>query len=170
MSEQRPLEYCFNCGGATGQAGRGDGSLYCECDAGPFCSDCWEIHHRGNTLLTDTDALVRVLHYLNKPIAYCAYPGYEKDDAYFRVLAMRKEVEVLSQELRDAISGGGDGNCIWKQQDDEWTYWETECGKAFVLNDEGAPIEHDMRYCCYCGRKLLDDAVAALKNLTTSPR
>ncbi|KKN47700.1 hypothetical protein LCGC14_0660230 [marine sediment metagenome] len=45
----RPLEYCFNCNDATGRAGQGDGSLYCECDEGPFCEDCWEEHHQGNS-------------------------------------------------------------------------------------------------------------------------
>jgi hypothetical protein len=50
MEKQRPLEYCFHCGGPTGKAGQGDGSLYCECDAGPFCEDCWEEHHQGNVL------------------------------------------------------------------------------------------------------------------------
>lgn len=50
MEKQRPLEYCFHCGGPTGKAGQGDGSLYCECDEGPFCEDCWGEHHQGNVL------------------------------------------------------------------------------------------------------------------------
>lgn len=45
----RPLEYCFNCNDLTGKAGQGDGSLYCECDEGPFCNECWDEHHQGNS-------------------------------------------------------------------------------------------------------------------------
>ena len=39
------LEYCFCCGEPTGHAGAGDGSIYCECDAGPLCDECWELHN-----------------------------------------------------------------------------------------------------------------------------
>jgi len=38
MKEQ---EICIACGEATGRAGRGDDSLYCEtCDKGPYCLEC----------------------------------------------------------------------------------------------------------------------------------
>lgn len=40
----RELEYCCNCEGPTGHAGAGDGSIYCECDEGPFCLECWHLH------------------------------------------------------------------------------------------------------------------------------
>lgn len=43
-------EYCFTCGEATGNPGRGDGSLYDTDDDGPYCSECWEkltSHFRG---------------------------------------------------------------------------------------------------------------------------
>jgi len=37
------LEECCICCDPTGNAGRGDGSIYCDvCDSGPFCSDCAE--------------------------------------------------------------------------------------------------------------------------------
>ncbi len=35
------LEYCCNCGDATGKAGKGDGSLYTD-DDGPFCYKCFQ--------------------------------------------------------------------------------------------------------------------------------
>lgn len=38
-------ELCQECNGETGKAGKGDGSLYCpDCEQGPFCWDCYEIH------------------------------------------------------------------------------------------------------------------------------
>lgn len=39
------IEYCFCCGEPTGKAGPGDGSIYCECGAGPLCEECWELHN-----------------------------------------------------------------------------------------------------------------------------
>ena len=44
------MEECIDCGEHTGNAGRGDGSLYCDvCDKGPRCSGCHENHpHHGS--------------------------------------------------------------------------------------------------------------------------
>ena len=36
------LEYCCECGEATGNAGRDDGSLYGDDGSGPFCASCFE--------------------------------------------------------------------------------------------------------------------------------
>ena len=37
------LERCYACDEPTGRAGRADDSLFCaECDAGPFCEECWD--------------------------------------------------------------------------------------------------------------------------------
>jgi hypothetical protein len=43
MKEQT-LEYCQLCGDATGKAGAADGSIFCNCGAGPFCLPCWRNH------------------------------------------------------------------------------------------------------------------------------
>ena len=53
MHSPRPLEYCFVCDEPTGRAGQSDGSLYCECDAGPFCERCWDNHHSADTKVID---------------------------------------------------------------------------------------------------------------------
>ena len=44
--------------------------------------------------------------------------------------------------------------CIWRNDDS--TTWETECGKAFCLND-GTPYENEMRFCCFCGEALAEE-------------
>jgi hypothetical protein len=31
--------------------------------------------------------------------------------------------------------------------------WATECGHAFEITD-GWPSNNEMKYCCYCGKKL----------------
>lgn len=46
--------------------------------------------------------------------------------------------------------------CEWSMDlDSEYAAWETKCGNAFWLND-GTPKENDMRFCCYCGKKLVE--------------
>jgi len=45
--------------------------------------------------------------------------------------------------------------CNWSQEDDEYGTWETDCGKAFIIN-EGIPSENDFKYCCYCGLPLTE--------------
>lgn len=40
-------EMCRECDQPTGNAGKGDGSLYCpddDCGLGPFCWGCYDIH------------------------------------------------------------------------------------------------------------------------------
>jgi ribosomal protein S27AE len=46
--------------------------------------------------------------------------------------------------------------CTWTQDSSgEWDYYDTECGHAFYFTDEG-PIEHEFRFCPYCGKSLVD--------------
>ncbi len=43
--------------------------------------------------------------------------------------------------------------CVWKYSNDEFDYWETDCGFAFSLID-GIPIDNNMIFCCHCGKRL----------------
>lgn len=39
------IERCVVCEEPTGNAGAGDGSIYCDaCNEGPFCDECWAAH------------------------------------------------------------------------------------------------------------------------------
>jgi len=42
--------------------------------------------------------------------------------------------------------------CKWEEEYDG--PWHTECGESFDLN-EGTPKDNGMKYCCYCGKKLM---------------
>lgn len=42
--------------------------------------------------------------------------------------------------------------CTWTPDDDG--NWETDCDQEFVFMD-GGPDDNNMRFCCYCGRKLV---------------
>ena len=48
---ERTYERCDICDELTGRAGKGEDSLYCdECDKGPFCSECHDIHRADDRL------------------------------------------------------------------------------------------------------------------------
>ena len=44
-------EYCCECGRPTGNAGRGDGSLYSDDGEGPFCAPCYELKEEVKNVL-----------------------------------------------------------------------------------------------------------------------
>jgi hypothetical protein len=53
MSE---LEMCCKCGDSTGRAGKGEDSLYCDgCDTGPYCPECWDLHHSADDKLATAE-------------------------------------------------------------------------------------------------------------------
>lgn len=41
--------------------------------------------------------------------------------------------------------------CLWIQDNND--NWDTSCGNCFYLC-EGTPKKNEMKYCCYCGKKL----------------
>lgn len=43
--------------------------------------------------------------------------------------------------------------CKWKY-DIDYGFWETGCGEAFTFTT-GTPAENKMKYCPYCGKKLV---------------
>jgi hypothetical protein len=43
-------------------------------------------------------------------------------------------------------------SCAWT---DDGEAWATGCGQLFCLND-GGPTENDMRWCCFCGKPLVE--------------
>jgi len=47
--------------------------------------------------------------------------------------------------------------CEWALEDnyDCCDTWETQCGQNFVLL-EGTPADNHMKYCCYCGKTLIE--------------
>jgi hypothetical protein len=53
--------------------------------------------------------------------------------------------------------------CVWEQDaDSDFSEWHTSCGQAFCLND-GPPSENDMRFCCYCGKRLMEEIAKPVK-------
>lgn len=46
-------------------------------------------------------------------------------------------------------------SCTWTLEDPSDGAWGTECNNIFSLED-GTPSENRMRFCCFCGRPLLE--------------
>jgi hypothetical protein len=44
--------------------------------------------------------------------------------------------------------------CTWSQIEDGGD-WDTSCHDLFTLM-EGSPSENGMKFCCYCGRPLVE--------------
>lgn len=48
--------------------------------------------------------------------------------------------------------------CSWIQEDDpEINLWRTSCHNTFYL-DADKPSDNHMKYCCYCGKKIKEEA------------
>ena len=47
-----------------------------------------------------------------------------------------------------------DETCTWTENVSDGS-WSTGCGEDFMLND-GTPAENHMRYCCYCGKPIVE--------------
>lgn len=62
------------------------------------------------------------------------------------VVALQRDV----QSRRAAP--GRTHSCRWKADEDG--NWWSSCGEGFVFND-GGPVENRMRYCPYCGKRLV---------------
>ena len=47
--------------------------------------------------------------------------------------------------------------CHWIQEDDEEIcLWRTDCGEAFYFT-EGTPTDNKLKFCCYCGKELIEE-------------
>ena len=56
-------------------------------------------------------------------------------------------------KINEAEAAGAKKECRWTEDDDG--IWQTDCGEAFTFIDAG-PKENSMRYCCYCGKQLVE--------------
>ena len=48
--------------------------------------------------------------------------------------------------------------CLWTEDENDDGAWYTECGEAFMLTTCDKPSTHGMKYCYYCGKKLIEAA------------
>ena len=74
---------------------------------------------------------------------------------------MREAEHVAKLKAEECGAGEQEGEdmkqktCTWEQ--DEWHgHWETECEHIFEFTD-GGPLENEMVYCPYCGRKIKEE-------------
>lgn len=67
-------------------------------------------------------------------------------------LAVYEDEPYLCNADNEKVCRECDGGCIWIWTDDGM--WETECNEAFSFTT-GDPKENDMKYCPYCGKKIV---------------
>lgn len=60
---------------------------------------------------------------------------------------------VVEQDRRERERREELAECMWETDDDGISH--TACGEAFAL-DSGTPAENRMRFCCYCGKPLVE--------------
>lgn len=90
-------------------------------------------------------------HPCNTPCMYCG-------KGPMNVVFISDEYEQYARDILNSASKNQnyESKCEWMQQDSIFgTDWVTECGKEFRI-DEGLPIENGMKFCCFCGKKLID--------------
>jgi len=50
-------------------------------------------------------------------------------------------------------------SCTWTlEPNPDYEVWESDCGEGFQFTDEG-PIANRMKFCCYCGKPLIEKIV-----------
>lgn len=57
--------------------------------------------------------------------------------------------------------------CQWAQDGEDSDIWASKCGYYFIINEDW-PSYNNMRFCCFCGRPLVEsphgyDAAIAAK-------
>ena len=45
--------------------------------------------------------------------------------------------------------------CTWAAQEDG-EFWNASCGHDFTVIDGDTPTAHEMRFCCFCGKRLVE--------------
>lgn len=77
--------------------------------------------------------------------------GFDREVTHWR----SSEADVVLHQMPHAHDAIIQHRRCWREYGCEWRadedgVWNTGCGRAFVLDNEG-PIANDMKYCCYCG-------------------
>jgi hypothetical protein len=66
------------------------------------------------------------------------------------------EIIKLNGELRKRLeeAEAAKGSCTWNYEDSDYNLWHSECGEDWTF-EEGGPTDNTMRYCPFCGQKLV---------------
>jgi len=58
-------------------------------------------------------------------------------------------------------------NCAWEKQENyDYRYWETECGKSFMFTDNENLSENEFKFCPYCGGAIKESEIASHRKNT----
>lgn len=77
-----------------------------------------------------------------------------------KALCHKSHIETAKQLQAELGEAKKQQTCKWTPNEayDSDYCWETECGKAYSIL-EGTPMENDMKFCVFCGGKLIEQAL-----------
>ena len=65
-----------------------------------------------------------------------------------------KHKAVMAKQIVESLSlPGVSGSCEWGLEP-TMEYWDTQCGKQYVISNEGTPKDNEMEYCPFCGKRI----------------
>ena len=87
-------------------------------------------------------------------VEYVSAKLYAEQAARIAELEADAETYAAKDQENFSLRQQRDEPCLWVRESDGT--WETGCDNMFMLN-EGGPRDNDMKYCCYCGRPLIEE-------------
>ena len=79
----------------------------------------------------------------------------KKAEIIYDLIMNERCVDKLVIELIDELSEIENSTCNWYQDEEDSSDFSSDCGVQFTFN-EGMPSENYMKFCCKCGKKLIE--------------
>ena len=94
------------------------------------------------------------------PCTFILIEGLKKLKAWDVLAEWDKARDIVDKRLRAALAQQDEPEtCTWHQDgDSDSGVYATSCGHYFNLED-GTPEDNKMQWCCYCGKKLVQELI-----------
>lgn len=79
----------------------------------------------------------------------------KKAEIIYDLIMNERCVDKLVIELIDELAEIENSTCNWYQDEEYSSDFSSDCGVQFTFN-EGMPSENYMKFCCKCGKKLIE--------------
>ena len=79
----------------------------------------------------------------------------KKAEIIYDLIMNERCVDKLVIELIDELAEIENSTCNWYQNEEDSSDFSSDCGVQFAFN-EGMPSENYMKFCCKCGKKLIE--------------
>ena len=79
----------------------------------------------------------------------------KKAEIIYDLIMNERCVDKLVIELIVELAEIENSTCNWYQNEEDSSDFSSDCGVQFTFN-EGIPSENYMKFCCKCGKKLIE--------------